>query len=636
MNSVSRRIYIFIILLFVVGHNQITFSNQTKYWIFFNDKHSNRIANITHNAMVRRELRGTIKSLSKLDIYPNENYIDSLKKAGLTLHQQSRWLNAVSVSGESARLALIKDFYFVKGIQPVATFTGKRIKTEDYKMQPWHTLTTGLDYGFSYNQLHMCQIDSLHSLGYSGKGVYVGMMDTGYDLNHFAFQRILESGRLIATHDFINGDDDVSDYGDFQQEHGTAVFSIIGGFDEGNLIGASYNANFILGKTEIVDDEIQGEEDNWVAAIEWMEALGVDVISSSLGYIDWYDTSQLDGNTAVITVVADIAASFGVVVVNAAGNERNSSWGRIIPPADGDSVIAVGGVTSTGQLYSQSSPGPTSDGRIKPDIMAQALGVWGAYYSSDGYRTFSGTSLSTPIIAGGLALILEAHPDWSLDKLYNSLRLTASNADVPDNDMGWGIARMFDMFAVDGYFIVVEPTGIVNQKDTVEIAVALFDSLSSPGGNHDIRVTLLAGTAELIGMPVPDGPDTLTQSVYFPFPGIQKLEFYDRVSQLSKVIEILVYGAMDIEFAAVPNPARDSVVFLFELPHQTETEISVFTPSGEKIVLLKVPSEQTTRGKNRKSWNAKNNSGGKIASGIYIGYLKTAFGCQTTKFAFVK
>lgn len=636
MTDIYKKIYLFIILLLVISHGQVAFTGQIKYWIFFNDKNNNRVADISERALSRRRLRGTIKSLSELDIHPNEKYIDSLKKAGLTLHHQSRWLNAVSVSGESARLAQVRDFWFVRDVQPVATFTGKRIKMEDYKLPPVQPLITVLDYGLSYNQLHICQVDSLHNLGYSGKGIYIGIMDTGYDLDHFVFQRILDSQRLIATHDFINGDDDVSDQSDSLQEHGTAVFSVIGGFDEGNLIGAGYDANFILGKTEIIDDEIQGEEDNWVAAAEWMEALGIDIISSSLGYIDWYDTSQLDGNTAVITIAADIAAAFGVVVVNAAGNERNSSWGRIIPPADGDSVIAVGGVTSTGQLYNQSSPGPTSDGRIKPDVMAQAVGVWGAYYSTGGYRTFSGTSLATPVVAGGLALILEAHPNWSLDKLYYSLRLTASNADVPDNDMGWGIARMFDLFAVDGYFAVAEPLKMMNQRDTVEIAIALFDSLSSPGGNHDIEVTLLAGTTEIIGMPVPAGPDTLKQTVYFPFPGKQRLEFYDHISQLSKIIEILVYGAMDIEFAAIPNPAKDSVIFLFELPHQTETEISVFTVSGDKIMVLKVPLEFTTEGKNKKSWDAKNNSGGKIASGIYIGYLKTAFGCQTTKFAFVK
>jgi hypothetical protein len=150
------------------------------------------------------------------------------------------------------------------------------------------------------------------------------------------------------------------------------------------------------------------------------------------------------------------------------------------------------------------------------------------------------------VVAGGLALVLEAHPNWSLDKLYNGLRLTADNADAPNNDMGWGIARMFDLFAVDSYL----------------------------------------------------------------YP--------------------------DIVFFTAPSPAKDSVVFLFNLPCRTEAEISIFTVNGERIKVLRIPVEFTTEGQNRKSWDAKNNSGEKIASGVYIGYLKTAFDCCATKFAFVK
>ncbi|MCH8327786.1 MAG: S8 family peptidase, partial [Candidatus Marinimicrobia bacterium] len=195
-----------------------------------------------------------------------------------------------------------------------------------------------------------------------------------------------------------------------------------------------------------VPDEVQSEEDNYVAALEWGDSLGADLVSSSLGYIDWYQYSDMDGQTAVTTQAVRIATQLGMVVITAAGNQRgaNDGWGGyIIAPADADSVLTVGAVSSTGALASFSSHGPTADGRIKPDVVAQGISVVCAAPNDPGaYTVKSGTSLATPLVAGSVALILQAHPNWSPGVIWEAVRNTAGQADSPDNDFGWGVMNV--------------------------------------------------------------------------------------------------------------------------------------------------------------------------------------------------
>lgn len=278
------------------------------------------------------------------------------------------------------------------------------------------------------------------------------MLDTGFRKSHQAFR----NARLLAEWDFVNGDGDVqqdlSDPNDYSDAHGTGTWSVLGGFSPGQLFGPAYGADFLLAKTETTSFERPIEEDYWVAGIEWAESLGAEVISSSLGYTDWYTFADMDGRTAVTTRAADRAVSLGVVVVNAAGNERDEPWGHIIAPADGFGVVAVGAVNAGGRIAPFSSPGPTFDGRTKPEVCALGVDDWMAANGADGSDTYgraSGTSFATPLVAGAVALILEAHRDWTPRRVRSALLGTAERNLRPDNNYGWGIIDATSAALVD-------------------------------------------------------------------------------------------------------------------------------------------------------------------------------------------
>jgi subtilisin family serine protease len=233
--------------------------------------------------------------------------------------------------------------------------------------------------------------------------------------------------------------------------HGVNTLSTIAGYRDGQLIGPAWGATIILARTENDSSETPVEEDNWAAAIEWADSIGVDVTTTSLGY-NTYDPpytswtwQDMNGNTTVITRAADWAVSRGIVVCNSAGNSGyNPSQNTLGAPADGDSVIAVGAVGPTGTISSFSSCGPTTSipPRIKPDVCAQGSSVRVASSTNPtGYGSSQGTSFSCPLTAGVAALIVKARPNATPVQIANAMRSTASRASTPDNQYGWGIVN---------------------------------------------------------------------------------------------------------------------------------------------------------------------------------------------------
>jgi len=436
--------------------------SQGSFWIFFRDKGpieqgayekilQENAFRFPERTIRRRSLRGNgvLSDFSDLPVY--HPYLDSLRSTGVKIKTASRWLNAVSITAAARDLEKIAEFGFVREIQKVATFFRPLPEIESKAPEYKKSLVPEiLDYGPSYAQLLQIHVPELHTLGYTGKGIRIGMLDTGYFLHHRAFQYLLDSSRIIATHDFINAITDVENPAGGQTVHGTYTLSALAGYVPDTLIGPAYNSEFVLAKTEIVLQEIQIEEDYWVAGIEWEESLGVDIVSSSLGYNRFDDSTgytwaDLNGHTAVVTIAAEMAVSKGVIVVNAAGNERNTLWHYIIAPADGDSVISVGAVDLNGNVASFSSVGFPWDfqtGKIKPDVCACGVGTYCAWEADTNLYTYvNGTSLSTPLVAGACALILQSDTTLKPIQLRERLWRTAYGVSSPDTLYGYGIVN---------------------------------------------------------------------------------------------------------------------------------------------------------------------------------------------------
>ena len=424
-------------------------------WVFFSHKpRSLALADdrftITDAARERRQRRGSLSAeqLQELDRSVSLDFLLHIRETGAKVRRVSRWLNAVSVEATPEQLTAIAGRSFVKSIQPLRRTALAPLPPETTPPVLEKSQAAGgaqLNYGPSEAQLALINVPQVHNMGYTGAGITVLMLDTGFYQGHVA----VDTSRIKHQYDFLFNDGNTEDENAAdttsegnQQNHGTYTYSALGGYAPGALIGPGFEVDFMLAKTESYAIEARSEEDNYVAGLEWGEQLGAHIVSSSLGYLDWYTFDSLDGQTAVTTRAVRIATRLGMVVVTAAGNEGNDlAWGRhIIAPADADSILAVGAVDASGLLASFSSRGPTFDGRIKPDVAAQGVSVYAASAAGPtSYSSVGGTSLSTPLVAGSVALLLQAHPLWNPADVWNALRFTASQANTPDNSLGWGV-----------------------------------------------------------------------------------------------------------------------------------------------------------------------------------------------------
>jgi serine protease AprX len=421
-------------------------------WVYFTDKGdatTAAAAPITTRARQRRIRRGTTSTVTAFgDRGLSPAYVDRVTGLVDRVRQQSRWLNAVSVEATPAQITELSALTFVSRVDVVRRYRrlrdepvepvdtprgGPRLRGHDVGDEP-------LDYGTGIDQVRQLRVPELHERGLHGEGVVIAVFDSGFpNLAHEAFASLT----IVAERDFVEGRESVRDSAD---AHGTNTLSTLGGYAPGQLIGPAYRASFILAVTEDVRSETPIEEDNWAAAAEWAEALGADVISSSLGYLDFdlpytsYTAQDMNGETAVTTKAAALAAERGVVVINSAGNQGlDTTQNTLGAPADGVRVVSVGAVTRAGVRAQFSSVGPTADGRIKPDVAAMGVSVKVARHFENAYGLASGTSFSCPLTAGVVALVLQAHPEYTPDDVLTVLRGSASQAGAPDTLLGWGI-----------------------------------------------------------------------------------------------------------------------------------------------------------------------------------------------------
>lgn len=451
MDKYMRRIILFLVAWVVVGIAQGQTVN--KYWVTLRDKAGsmysldNPSAFLGPRALERRDRLGI--ALDSLDLPVSEAYIVALRQAGFRVQNRSKWLNGVAVFADSTRMAALLDSMpFVVAYQLCDSGTLYPPETEvmgGYYPVDYVEYENAFDhnyYNWGYDQIRQLHGDSLHSAGYQGEGMLIGVCDGGFPgVDSIAFFDTLRAeGRLVATRDFVWLGDNVYNV----HSHGTMVLSTMATYLPGFYVGTAPKASYILCRTENTTSETLLEEYNWVAAAEYLDSMGADVVTTSLGYFYFDDSTQnhtlrdLDGRTAPITLGAEVAVSRGMVVVNSAGNEGQSIPQHLGVPADGEHVLTVGAVDEMGDWASFSSYGPTWDFRIKPDVMA--LGSYVPCAASTGKLVWSsGTSFSGPIIAGMMACVRQRYPMLSPEQLCDSVRSWCDSADTPGRKRGYGI-----------------------------------------------------------------------------------------------------------------------------------------------------------------------------------------------------
>lgn len=477
----------------LVGCSAFAEAQVNRYFVFFKDKAnsiyatSNPEAFLSAKSIARRQKQGVTTTEDDLPV--NATYLQQVKATGAKTYFASKWWNGVLVQTDAATLSAINALPFVTKTELVAPgqrLLGGRVAQKDGITERKVVQTT------ESTELQLAQIslDKMQTLGYKGESVDIAQFDSGWIGVNTAnpFQQLFANGQVKATFNFVNNTSNVFTADD----HGTEVLSVMAAVVPNTFTGGVYKANFFLYLTEDVSSEYRVEEYNWTFAAERADSAGVDVINSSLGYNTFdlpsmdYQYSQLNGAGAVISVAARKAVEKGIIVVTSAGNEGARSWRYITAPADVDGLLSVGAITGVGSRSSFSSFGPTSDNRVKPDVVALGSGV-SVITSSGSVGSASGTSLASPLIASLAAGLVQAHPKAKPSNIVTAILQSADQYNRPDNAKGYGIpsfqlADQILKIAEQEQLVEIYPTWVIDDYVFVtfrepmdNVSIGMFD-----------------------------------------------------------------------------------------------------------------------------------------------------------------
>jgi serine protease AprX len=623
-------------------------------WIFFRDKGISMsgtdggYGRIPASSLAkRRAVRPETALFDASDRPLVPEYIAAVAGTGAVIRVHSRWLNAVSVLADADQLERIRGLDFVSRDRPVAFhLLEPRLDAPPGETLLFRSASADADYGPGFEQAEIVRIPPVHDIGLTGKGVIIGMLDDGFQYrDHPAFKRL----DIVAEHDFYDGNDVTSpETGDDPRQgaHGTGTLSVIGGFDPGELIGPAYGASYALAKTEWIPFEKKLEEDKWVAGLEWLvDTVGVDIVSSSLGYDRFpdeesdpgYDYADMNGRTCVTTVAADMAVSRGVVVVNSAGNEFDRAWHYISSPADGDSVIAVGAVNRQGTHAYFSSCGPTSDGRIKPDVSAFGNSAYHAL-AGGGYGYSNGTSYACPMVAGICALMLEAHPGLTPAEVMEALKMTASQADRPDTLLGWGIADAYEAVFWTGP-VFRDLSAVTDASDgSVSIQFRVYTRSGNAPLSAEAVIWLDGDPAPRRFPAVPAGgePGGLFTVVMPETNAPEKIRFYLSAVDIESRSGVSPLRAPDSLYAmsdwmrggpaeggrdftlrrSYPNPFSDRTTIECDVLRTGRIDLDIVDGLGRRV--KRFAPLGSSAGRIRLEWDGKDANGRPLSSGLYF------------------
>jgi hypothetical protein len=449
---------IFIMLLF-----SSAMYSQEDAWVYFSGKPNAQqyldapLTILSQKALDRRTNQNI--SLDITDAPIEKSYIDQIKSnTGITIWAHSKWLNALHISGSQENINALKLLPVVsKVVFADETLNTSKKVPETVKAKTNKTLKTAVDYNYggSATQIQMLNGHVLHQQNYTGSGKVIAVLDAGFPGVNTAqpFENLRNNGRILGGYDYTNRNDNFYTGND----HGTLVLSTMGGYKENALVGTAPDASYYLFITEINAFEIPLEESLWVEAAEKADSLGVDIITTSLGYFGQRDEprynhtySDMNGTTNFVSIGADAAFAKGIIVLASAGNEATTTEPHIGSPADAVSVLAVGAVTATKVKSPFSSIGPSYDNRIKPDIMA--MGTASVVSNATGtIGTANGTSFACPIMAGMVACLWQAFPTKTNKEIRQMVLELSDRYTLPNNNYGYGIPNFGSALGIESF-----------------------------------------------------------------------------------------------------------------------------------------------------------------------------------------
>lgn len=626
---------------------------QEKYLIYFTDKgisenefntkkeslfKSGEIK-LSERAIERRRKTLGNDYLTYKDLPVHKNYISVIEAEGIKIINELKWFNAVSAFLTAEQFERISSLEFVKKIDKVRTIKFKRdLQKESIENKYKTSSGFSLEYGQSLLQNELHDIPTVHDAGINGEGIIIGFLDSGFN---WETHPALENLNVLYEYDYVNNDEETAnETGDpFGQDgHGTSVFSIGAGYEEGELIGPAYGASFFLAKTEDISSETHVEEDNFAAAVEDFEAMGADIITASLGYSEFdpgeesYTYEDMNGNTTLVAQAYNTAFDLGVVTVNAAGNEGNNKWHYIISPADAFNVIAVGNITSSETLHYSSSRGPTSDGRIKPEVTAMGTNnyhaVSGGGFSSAGY----GTSFAAPMVAGMIGQLLSAYPYLNNRQVRSIVLHSGDNFENPNNDIGYG--KMSIKNAINFPNIWEE------QNNSYSINKMFVDKGISSSNDFKIYYKIndddwtnkdfvYAGDSVIYSCELPAANENDVVTFYYTYRDSVNILVREPLDKnyAASISESIVDYTDIVEFPDelvkdyklyqnYPNPFNPSTVIEFESPVNEFAKVIIYNVLGQKI--RELFAGRVVQGLTRFTWDGTNDKGELVTSGAYI------------------
>ena len=416
------------------------------FFLQFTDKVGAERVCLSPTAMEMREARGI--AIDSLDYEVSPIYLDSVRAMGAKVLHTSRWMNGATVQASEEVIEVIEACEFVESVEKTRGERGGRLQRSlvNASLQNDSIAANSLEakgdevnVGEVGEQLDQLNLLPLHQAGYKGRGIRIGMADGGFYRANSMLS--LPQDQCLGYADLTDEKEDI--FGS-SGSHGTMCLSTIMA-TQVDYTGAATEAEYYLFRTEEEYTESPKEIDNWVAAIEMADSIGLHIVSTSLGYTTFDDAemdfqyADMDGRTSRAAQAAVIAARKGMLLVVAAGNDGNKDWHYLSTPADADSVLTVGAVDVDGQIAAFSSYGPSADGRVKPEVCAMGKGTSIIHPENDSIMGGNGTSFACPLIAGMAACLWSASPDATNMEIRERIIRSADRYAQPHEQYGYGL-----------------------------------------------------------------------------------------------------------------------------------------------------------------------------------------------------